>query len=263
MISYHPEKPDPKTPNKYWRNFKTADTDDIDRLAKGISRFVWSGCIWQDGRRLQENFLFSDWLVLDFDSPEYTLKQALHELIDCTHIIGTTKSHQIQKGPKPACDRFRVAIPWEHRITDLRNYRYNMAYIFDRFPGMDKLCKDGAHFFYPCTHIVSTETDGYRQAVRTTPPGFESPSAIKRLAKVGVVSPWAQAALRDIFPDFQRNNYCHRIAKDLYRAGFSPTETERQIINSPTYGGKPSPEVLREIQSTIKSAVKKVDKEVQ
>ena len=65
-----------------------------------IESHVWSPIIWKDGYRAKKNFTSARLLVLDFDDGNLTLEQAIEKFEPYIHIIGTTKSHQIEKAPK-------------------------------------------------------------------------------------------------------------------------------------------------------------------
>ena len=164
-ISYHPD-----VNRGHWHynaNFIAVDVD-FFRVEKAIKTHAWSNNVWDMGRRKEANWQFSDFCVFDFDDGIMTLENAIDNYFcDYQHIIGTTKSHQKQKGTSPPCDRFRVVIPWEQRIKDINKYRYNMRFYSQEFPS-DKACKDGARYFAPCKQIVSTnfDDDGFRMEVK-------------------------------------------------------------------------------------------------
>lgn len=260
MISYHPKKT-----GDAWvfaRDFKVANTSDVERIARGISSHVWSPCIWTDGVRKEANFVESHWCVLDFDSGEMSLKEAENIFCDMVHVIGTTKSHQVQKGDTPACDRFRVLLAFEQPITVLRDYRYTMQAVLNRYPA-DQSPKDGARFFFPCKDIVSVSTDGYREAVLPAPEHFERPN-LKRFEayqKAGVIPPKARAALTNIVPPGVRNTTWYGIAKDLFRTGLDKDRVMSLIVTSPTYEGRVSPDLAREIDLCVSNGIKAAMKE--
>lgn len=134
---------------------------------------IWSGIVWKDGRRKASNFLFSDVCVLDFDDGQMTLREAQKVFCDQIHILGTTRSHQKEK-QGIISDRFRVVIPWERRITDSKEYRYNMEKVVRDYPA-DSQCVDAARLYFPCKEIVSISDDGYKRSVLDKPPGFGEP----------------------------------------------------------------------------------------
>lgn len=124
-------------------------------LAFFLTAAAWSPVVWKAGQRLKANFLFSDLCALDFDDGRWTVAHAIQmlEANDTTGMVGLTKSHQKSKDGQPAVDRFRVIMPWSSRITDLATYEQNMARLMSHMP-VDKSCKDGGRFFWPCTEIV-------------------------------------------------------------------------------------------------------------
>lgn len=256
MISYHPEMSDAKTPWVYARGFKTVDTVDMERIAKGIVRFVWSGIVWRDGRRRTDDFLFADFAVFDFDSPAYPLAQALEDFVDCRHVIGTTKSHQKAKGRQLPCDRFRVVIPFDQRIEVLEDYQYTMRLLTQRFD-MDRACVDGARYFFPCKDIVSVGTDGYAQEAHRNPrQRIQSPSA-----QAGFVPTWAVCVLKSVIPEGERNLTVYRVAKDLIRGGWTEAEVTEAIVKSPTYQHQLNYLVLKKVADAVRGACRKVERE--
>lgn len=147
------------------KGFKT-----FDHIAHVILKRPWSGIIWREGKRKEENFLSSDWLVLDFDAHSMTLEQASKSFSDYQHVIATTKSHTDE------CHCFRVCIPWESRIIDLDEYNYNVTRNA-MFYGSDLRALNGARFFWPSKKIHSVNLDGdymeVEKPTRKTAPEFE------------------------------------------------------------------------------------------
>ena len=257
MISYHPLRGG--GPAQYAHGFCVAPIDDVQRLATGISSYVWSPIVWKDGRRHGDNFLSASWLVLDFDSPEMTLAQAINTFCDCTHIIGTTKSHQKDKGGV-VCDRYRVCVRFTETITDVADYLHTMAAVTRRYP-CDPAPKDAGRFFWPCVEIVSTGTDGYTEDVQKAPP--PSVASAPRTARytAGVLGAFTRDWLTRAQPAGHLNEGCYRVAKDLLRLGMDPDDILARIIRSPTYNGKVNPNLLAEIGACIRSAINAHEKE--
>lgn len=243
MISYTLTPPQADKPALYARGYKIADTDDIYRISRGIVGFVWSGIAWKDGHRANKNFLYSDWCVLDFDSPDMPLAQAVRVFCDRIHIIGITKSHQKDK-KGVICDRFRVVIPWEKRITDTRVYRWNMQRLLDRYPIDDKAL-DPARFFFPCTRIVALEAEGYKEDVdEGVPEGFDfrDPEEYKKLVAIrtkrhavsGTLPQWVNEflmlgkSLKD-----GRNWTCFRASIALFEHGFTFPQVIAALESAP------------------------------
>jgi hypothetical protein len=264
MISYHLEKPLPERKQGYAKGFKVADIDDLERLGRGISQYVWSPCVWKDGRRLQDNFIGADWAALDFDSGEMTLAEAQSRFCDMMHIIGTTKSHQIGKGGHSPCDRFRVLLRFDKRITDLRVYRWAMHRLLDAYPEADSACKDGARFFYPCKDIVQIETDGFREEVDfKVPDWFGQPPAYQMLREAGIIPTWTRQLLTGLIPEGQRNVTIYRMAKDLTFVGFSEDAIMGLILNCPTYKGQAVSSLLhKKIVEAVRGGSRKAQVEM-
>jgi hypothetical protein len=96
---------------------------------------------------------------------------AIRTLADTAHIIATTKSHRLPKSGKPACDRYRIVIPFEQRIENLEDYKYTSRKWADNF-GADTSKADGSSMFFPCTQIMSfveIDQDTYSAQTYTQP----------------------------------------------------------------------------------------------
>lgn len=170
MLSVHANAYDPKNPQAYHQDFFTPgshlaaergpypvphNTFDPLCVARFITENVWSPIVWQRGKRAEKNFASALWIALDFDRGSMSLIDAVEEFGDYAHVIGTTKSHQVEKHGA-TCDRFRVLLRSDEVISDLAKYRHVMAHVVRTFDA-DEACKDGARFFYPCTKIVSAK----------------------------------------------------------------------------------------------------------
>ena len=255
MISYHPTTSAPAF--AYNAGFKTVDTCDLDRVKVGISKFAWSPIVWIGGVRKQDNFVSSHFCVLDFDTPEMPLAEALRVFCDMQHIIGTTKSHQKPKG-SVVCDRYRVVIPWDEPLRELEQYRQNMRRVLKRYPA-DSACSDGARFYYPCTEIVSLCHDGYKEEIQPyNPQKVRSVAYQKALLDSAVLPRRITAALTRVIPEGERNTTVYQIAIYLAQLGLPPVAIVRRILDSPTYKGRDiPPALLREIQSTTLRGAKR------
>jgi hypothetical protein len=144
---------DGKLTNSGWRE---VEWDDL--LPELLSSYAWSPCVWRDGRRLETHFLYADWIALDFDDPdpECTIAAVKKKFCDQVHIIGTTKSHQKEKKDHPPCDRFRLVLKLARRCESLEDFRATMKDAVVRY-NSDKICFDGARFFWRCRDIVSAD----------------------------------------------------------------------------------------------------------
>lgn len=242
--------------SNFARDFETRMVR-LEQLGHLVCQNVWSPIVFLRGHRISEDFVESAWMALDFDTPSYSLAAALEEWADSVHLIGITRNHQKPKGGCPPCDRFRVIVPWEHPITDVWTYLYNMGRLVDRYDA-DSACKDGGRLFYPCTKIVSVSKQGYTQPVLEAPPQRQAPPP-KVYRDLGMVRRRTIIALSQPFPVFEKNNKCFECAKDLYDAGYGFEEIYRIIIDSPTYGGNVTSSLGREIEQAIKSGIKSVN----
>jgi hypothetical protein len=93
-----------------------------EKLPDLIVRNIYSPSVFVDGHRLNQKFRGTDLLVLDVDDG-LSLEEAKEVFKDFKHIIATTRNHQKEKklssgATKPACDRFRVILFLDKRITD-------------------------------------------------------------------------------------------------------------------------------------------------
>jgi hypothetical protein len=260
MISFHMAK-DPSA-RVYRDGFKAADTNELARIARCVAEYTWSPCIWREGIRRQDKFSRADWAVLDFDNGEMTLAQACQGFCDMIHIIGTTKSHQVQKGGI-SCDRFRVLLKFSNPIVNIRDYRYTMSKLIAKYPA-DPAPKDGARFFFPCKEIVQSAAEGYTEDVQPAPDWFENVNP-KRLAghrRTSVMPTFARNALLSAVPVGRRNTTWYRLGKDLAKVGMDFDEIFSRIVSSPTYGGKINPDLGQEIGQAVRNGIVAAEREL-
>lgn len=196
-------------------------------LCAAMCRYQWSPIVWDDGRRLQEKFLFSTACVLDFDDGKWALADA-ENFVRSFHfraIIGTTKSHQIEKNGA-VCDRFRIVIPWTKPCDNVWAHRQNMEKIFSSMP-VDKACKDGARSYRPFTAIHAV-FDGKTLNWDKFKERKQEPVYYIR----GSVPKWILEVLTNGAPDGQRNGACFRVAANLVKCGLRDEEIETMIVSS-------------------------------
>lgn len=260
MISYHLAKGYDGA--RFAAGFKVADTNDVERLKKAILGWAWSPCIWKDGRRLQENFLRADWCVLDVDSPEMPLADACSIFCDMTHLIGTTRSHQKEKGGVK-CDRYRVLLKFDHPITDLRDYRFTMNRMVRRYP-VDPQPKDGARFFFPCTEIIQASDDGYLEDCLEAPKEFERVhrAKLQGCKEAGTIPPYARWALATEVPIGARNNTWFRVGCSLGGIGMGLEDIVVMIVKSRTYAGQVTSKLVDEIEECVGNGIKAALREI-
>ncbi len=255
MISFHPDNGEPYDARRYWQGFQSVDTDDPNRIAKCMTKFIWSPIKWVDGSRKEANFELCNWLVFDFDTPEMTLAEAQNAFCDCIHVIGTTRNHQKEKNGI-VCDRFRVAMIFARAITDLRVYRYTMHKLMENYP-VDRACKDGARFFFPCKEIISVQTEGFSADLyEQVPENFEryNPKKWDTYRDNGVMPPMVAWFLRTKVPEGQRNKEAFKVACDLLDYGMEGEEIFSLLARSPTYEGRMDAKIEKELHGTVTSA---------
>jgi len=245
-----------RTEPNYARHFtygwEPINTNSMSYIKRLLTTFVWSPIIFSGNHRKTEYFVSSRLLVLDFDSPGYSLAQCLREWCDTCHFIGTTKNHQRDKDGV-TCDRFRLIAPFAITITDARTLWHNHDVLIKRYDA-DPAPKDQARLFFPCQEIVSVCADGDLQPVLDAP----APRAQRPLPPGGVPM-WTLQQLRVAVAPGKRNSTFYRVAKDLARAGISEEDIIRSISTSPTYARNLTPSVVREIESTTRSALKSIE----
>lgn len=171
MISYHPASANAPVGTHFTKGFKVADTDDPVRLSRCFTRFAWSPTIFRDGHRCKGNFLFADWIGLDFEDANFTLAQAVKSFSDMIHVIGTTRSHQTAKDGAAPIDRFRVVLKLDKRAESVPDFEWTLKGLGERYPVDAHALEAGRHFF-PCRDIVSIVTDGYCEELQCEPPGY-------------------------------------------------------------------------------------------
>lgn len=216
------------------------------REVKGLAGFSdiitavpWSPIIWEGGQRLKKNFKSCKYAALDFDDGEWTIGDAVNwcKAQGVAAIIGTSKSHQIEKSGKPACDRFRLVVPFESEITARHHYEGRMAELHTTMP-CDKSCSDAARFFWPCKEVV------YRQLGRGLEVGepgmFQSVEKKRAVADMmadigtdGMLPPWVQAYLAHGAPHGLRHVVCYKLGATLYWAGYRFEEVLARVMASP------------------------------
>lgn len=210
--------------------FSQQEIKSLNEMQHFITHNVWSPIVWKGGQRKGVHFLYSDFLALDFDDGKWTIADAVEWLNEAefSYVIGTTKSHQIAKGDKPACDRFRVLIPWHERITDSKTYYQNAQRITKMVP-CDEKCKDTGRLFFPCNTIAAVKTDGFPILWRP----YEKPVYSQAYKDQGLIPPWIARRIREGAIEGNRNNTCFVIAAGLSSNGFSESECIEAVMRSP------------------------------
>jgi len=125
--------------------FETVECD-LTTSCNYIASNVWSPIVWAGSSRSEDNYACASFCVLDYDE-ERTIEEVKKQLrhMGYAYVLGPTKSHGIAKSGKPACDRFRVLIPFSSTIWDADTFRWNMKRAIGEF-GSDPMAYDCAEY---------------------------------------------------------------------------------------------------------------------
>lgn len=215
-------------------------------FCKIMTEDTWSPIEWLGGKRAKKNFLRCDYLALDFDDGRWTLESTKEWVMQnkFAAIIGTSKSHQIEKVTKsgivkPPVDRFRLVIPFSECIVDREQYEYNMSLAMATTP-CDPSCKDGARYFFPCKEITFA-SPGENYPVASLPSDYERQAVRqKRQNKKmevyqgsGIIPSWALFALERGVPEGGRHTMCYRLGATLPHAGWHIERIIELVMDSP------------------------------
>jgi hypothetical protein len=249
------------TSARFTYGYESVQITSLAHLALLTKTHVWSPCLFAQGKRHKEEFVGAHWLALDFDTPDYSIDQAKRDWCDTTHLIGTSKSHQIPKGSSPACDRFRIIVPFDREIKTREEYEFNLKKLASRY-GADENATDAARLFFPCVRFVSHEREGMSQPVVALPYDVAASREleainVKRIMKHGYTPKYPRLFMSTYITGTSRVIACWQFAKDMTLMGKSAEEIYDAIIKSPTYvRDVPSDAVCARIQKTIKYAQK-------
>jgi hypothetical protein len=217
------------------------------RDRQGIVRYPWSPCVWKDGDKRIANFLHADFIALDFDTPELPLAQAVNVFCDYIHVIGTTKSHQKDKGGI-VCDRYRVVLRLGGRVESAEAFSATLGHAMRHYPA-DKACKDAGRFFWPCSEIVSVNDDGFTADVMEPEP--EKEPALSTFDEAGCLP---RSAVRLGYEDLRELGLpvhvtVFNVGRDLGAAGFTLELALKYLRDGPTWKIK---ERRKEFERTIR-----------
>ncbi len=268
MLSYLPDSLTNPYKNDIGPGFQTYDGYDVLTIRKIMRNFTWSPIVWRDGHRLKANFLSARYLAFDFENEDVTIADTINSHCDMWHILGTTRSHQQQKGDQHPIDRFRLLLRFDRVITDLAEYEYNVRFHVKRL-GSDLSRCDGASMFFKCTDIVSCNVgDGMMdEEVRQIEHSVaeKTQSHIKRAEfhnSYGRMSSFCARWLMNEIPVGSRSVYCFRLGKELCRAGLEYDDSVRRILASPTYRDKAlDSKLLNKIRKQVEDGYKAVYEE--
>lgn len=228
------------------------DKDSLTDLSKCMTWRPWSPIKWKDGRRCKDNFLVAYYMGLDFDEG-LSLMEAKDIFQDSIHIIGTTKSHQKEKGGVVA-DRFRVVLRFDEPIYDADLFKYQIERAVKLY-GCDNAAKDAGRPFWPCKEIISINPDGYTQEIHEKPqpnPIWERVNRINREKKKLPNYCWQTFNLS--WPMGKRNDRLNHSFYFMFNVGFTKEEAMELFLNSPMFKENRETGFLEQTKSTMESA---------
>lgn len=226
---------------KYPKILKREVVQNWANLAQLIVSKVWSPITWEGGQRHGNNFLEASLCVLDIDDG-MSLESAVAFVKSqgYSHLIATTKSHQIPKGDELPRDRFRVILRFSQVISDPELYRYNIRRVVKAW-GADRAATDLARIYQPCRDIVSASSGG---VVTVAPVKRLDPKVAFTLEKyrafiaskrAGKPKPFAEEFIHSGRLDGTggRKRTIYSVACELVQAGWPLSDIETAIKRSP------------------------------
>ena len=124
--------------------FKTATVPLAD-LAQYLTQHNYSTIHWQNGSRLEKNFIKAIGFVGDYDSGERTIQEVHDDLTSqgFNHLIIPSKSHTAEH------HKFHVVLQFDHPVFSSAGYKLIAEYIVKNIlPGSDPAVTDAARYIY-------------------------------------------------------------------------------------------------------------------
>jgi hypothetical protein len=235
---------------------------ELDQLTDFVTQRVWSPIIWAGGSRGAVKYRCAFWCVLDYDET-LSKAEAIERLGTLPFLLGPTKNDGVEKvsttgARKPACDRFRVLIPFKHVIWDRDVFEYNMRLAVKQF-GSDPLPYDAGRCWQPCKSVehINNLRDGL-DVVTTIPveetQSYKSEQYKKYTTACGRGAAWPDQVKRFVGGKIQqseRNDMLYKTACFFFENGKTVEWVRELVYTIPEMNGHDK------IESTIKSAAKK------
>jgi hypothetical protein len=239
-------------------NFKTTAVPSLRILSELITSTSYSLSTFLNGYRNKANFVATQAIGLDFDEG-VTLQEAEEAFRNYRHIIAPTRSHRIEKNGK-INDRFRVVLFLSQPIRDAETFEATWFTLAEKWPWLDKACKDASRFFYPSQFVHSTNETG--QLIDPVAPKVKAKTILVDLGTLlpgdrGRLSRETRAFLTDgIRPEgLGRNHSTFKVAKDFQQNLYTYEETLSTIVTALETNGTIAPDFEEnEVTSTVKSA---------
>lgn len=256
MFMYH--KDNSMIPNRYQEGWKAVIAPTAGEVAQICSKYVCSPCIWSHGVRKKANFRMAEWIGLDFDEG-MSLEEAKETFEPYIHVIGTTRSHQKEKGGK-VCDRFRVFLRLSDRCQSIRDYEATADMLVKKY-GADPAAKDGARLFWPCNEIIAYKFYGVTLHVVETVEIQKKTSAHQKkmmnfYQRNKRLPPWFERAA--IHGVVNRQAFSFRSGTHLGKIGFTEDEIVKLIMGSNIPTSSPSRFDEAECRRAVRNGLKAV-----
>lgn len=130
---------------------EVAEVANEDDLLEIVTSFAWSPFVFKKAR-LQEDFVSTDFLVLDIDSGltiEEAEKRVEEANMTCLCVPSTSHSTEAH--------RFRLIFPLSRTITKIEEFLASMSDLYESFSEADPSCvTDSARYYF-----AHTKDDGY------------------------------------------------------------------------------------------------------
>lgn len=241
------------------RPFKSIYPQTFSQLAGFVTRYTWSPSNFTNETRREEFFSHAYVVGLDFDDGLKLCQAVDNVFAGMRHIIGTTRNHGKEKNGIVA-DRFRVILQFEHKISDLRTFKWNLDGLVKGYDS-DKNARGGSRPFFPCTNIVSIE-DGDLVEVEDPPDSYldntVKDAELEAFAKIGQMPLWLQHNLERSIAPGNRNNAVFGMAMDLSKIQASRDYVVEKLRQSRVYRENADDrEFVRGMESTINSIFRK------
>lgn len=236
-----------------WR-YRKAETP--EELIPIVTRYPNTPILWDSGQRSSRNFLHAVWVGIDIDEG-LSLADGLKIFGPYYHLIGTTRSHQKDKGGVVA-DRYRVFLKLNQVCENSLAYKATLSKIVD-YVGADKACVDAARIFWPITEVISCKSHGRLVQLIHPPEQVEPKFRQRRIEKLARdyhrrIPPFIHDYLTKGCPDGKRNATVFKCAVWLARCGFEENEIFDMIWGSPipiSHSESLRSEVLKAVRNGI------------
>lgn len=203
-------------------------------LARYASTDAVSFGIFKHNTRRTENFLRADTIGLDIDDG-MSLDDAKELFKDYKHAILTTKSHQKEKNGVVA-DRFRVVLQLERAIDNAKDFYATWYNLYEKFPFIDKQCKDPSRQFYASPQVVVIKEEGQTVPVIV---GVDKPKqeVVNTYEQLGQLSARAMKLLLFGAPAGSRHGELYFAGRDAHEQGYTEDQFAGMIEEMIQRGG--------------------------